>query len=162
MFIKKRKRFLSIHVCKRKMCIEGFCVNDAWKGILMCVSNKCIWRNFCVNYKCVLGKMKNLWMWIGFVYRPCDVKRRALMRVQKQFVMYKNIDVQRKIFLIKDHRCTLLKVMNPKQKNPAAKGRKPPTFTTVSNTHTHLATRGLGHELERLKANLRMRHFIYS
>ena len=30
------------------------------------------------------------------------------MSVQKQFVMYKNIDVQRKVFLIKDHRCIVL------------------------------------------------------
>ena len=30
------------------------------------------------------------------------------MCVQKQFVMYKNIDVQRKIFLIKDHRCIVV------------------------------------------------------
>ena len=30
------------------------------------------------------------------------------MRVQKKFVMYKNIDVQRKVFLIKDHRCIVL------------------------------------------------------
>ena len=30
------------------------------------------------------------------------------MRVQKKFVMYKNIDEQRKVFLIKDHRCIVL------------------------------------------------------
>ena len=44
---------MSIHVCKRKMCIEGFlCVNDAWKGILVRVSNECTFV-----YKCVLEKI---------------------------------------------------------------------------------------------------------
>ena len=54
--MKKRKRFLSIRVGRRKMCTEGFlCVNDAWKGILVRVSNECTFV-----YKCVLWEMKNL------------------------------------------------------------------------------------------------------
>ena len=37
------------------MCTEGFlCVNDAWKGILVRVSNECTFV-----YKCVLGEKKN-------------------------------------------------------------------------------------------------------
>lgn len=40
---KEKKKFLFIYMCKRKVCIKGFlCVNDAWKGILVCVSNECI------------------------------------------------------------------------------------------------------------------------
>ena len=42
------------------------------------------------------------------MYRPGDVKRRVLMRVQKQFVMCKNIDVERKVFLINNHKCIVL------------------------------------------------------
>ena len=45
------------------------------------------------------------------------------MRVQKKFVMYKNVDVQRKVFLIKDHRCIIL-VNIYKNKTKRKKERK--------------------------------------
>ena len=43
------------------------------------------------------------------------------MRVQKKFVMYKNIDVQIKVFLIKDNRCIILWM---KQKGKRKKDRE--------------------------------------
>ena len=45
-YIKKKKKMFF----KRKMCIKGFlCVNDAWKGIFVCVSNVSILHFFKVK-----------------------------------------------------------------------------------------------------------------
>ena len=53
------------------------------------------------------------------------------MHVQKQFVMYKNMDVQRKVFLTKDHRCIVL-VNVYKNKTKSKEKEKPRRSTCYS------------------------------
>ena len=55
------------------------------------------------------------------------------MRVQKQFVVYKNIDVQKMIFLIKNHKCiVLVNIFKNKTKNIYKKKKESSRFRTCT------------------------------